>query len=1092
MKPVFNTSFKLARKTVWALGVLTLLLFGSIRFLHAAPIDFFDVIYEPTAFSKTDIAGPEIFYATIKAKATLSQDLPKPIVALRATLRYYAENNETGEEVVLNPNYVGAWIEPFPSKVGDSFVLSEKVPLQFPAGSLKGEYTVYEQAIKADISKPEKPAAPTKPTAPTKPSAPSGPDGSAHGDKPSKPPEPNQPPEPEQPSEPGHPPEPGEPQGPPDMNQPSEPRELGTIMFQPGTTTTSLSISSLTLMPDTMTGGDSLVGTVTLSGSAPTGGQRVRLSASPAISAKLPMNIRIKAGETSGDFKILTKKVTVPKEVTVSAWLPPATGPSKVSALPLKVKALLTINPASSSTWACGDSMTDARDGKSYSTVQIGAQCWMSQNLNIGTKITSCDKGFAGTCANTTPKQTTNEQGTSCSSIQKFCYGDSEDNCTAYGGLYQGNQAVCGSSVDGTQGICPADWHVPTDKEWFALEKGLTDEGQTCGSSRDYSWDCASAGAKLRSGGSSGFNALLLGTRSTTGGYFNRFSEYKDGKSTLRDKRTGFWTSTGTDFSRTNRFLDSNDTTIMRYAENTHEGYFVRCLKNDQDIPPMPFSISEFTVLPTSLEGGGLADAMLTLSDSAPAGGLTINLSADLKDAVSLPDTIKVAEGETLVRFSIQTQTVQTVTNLAIKATLNSSFGVAKLTLNPITKPRTIFSVTVSPDTLIGGGKAVGTVNLSGPAPEGGLTVLLSADPSNMVTIPMSEPVAAGANSATFDILTKPVIASSEIKFTTMLGSSSKTAILKITTPAPLALSDFTLSETSVTPVTNGAIQSVGTVILNGPAPAGGQPVRLSISSNEAKPASNLTIAEGKTSGTFNILTNKVSVATKVTFTAVVNNSQKTAALTLNPITVSDFKVSPTEVTSGKSSTGTVTVSLAVPNAPQTIYFSADPGSAVNIPGSLTLNPGITSGTFNIQTNLVTVPTQVTLTATLGGSRKTAVLTVNPLIAALPSLILSPTSILDGNVVMATVTLKDPAPFRGLDVELTHNLCKDFVSFAAVETQPPLPPKTYVHINQNETIGTFSMTTKFIGIPEGSSRQCDVIANVNGQTLSKTFTVTHR
>ena len=53
---------------------------------------------------------------------------------------------------------------------------------------------------------------------------------------------------------------------------------------------------------------------------------------------------------------------------------------------------------------ACGSTtFTDSRDGKTYSTVSIGDQCWMAQNLNVGTLT-------AGT----------NNQGTSCSSIQKY------------------------------------------------------------------------------------------------------------------------------------------------------------------------------------------------------------------------------------------------------------------------------------------------------------------------------------------------------------------------------------------------------------------------------------------------------------------------------------------------------------------------------------------------------------------------------------------------------------------------------------------------------------------------------------------------
>jgi hypothetical protein len=32
--------------------------------------------------------------------------------------------------------------------------------------------------------------------------------------------------------------------------------------------------------------------------------------------------------------------------------------------------------------WSCGDNITDSRDSKSYGTVQIGNQCWMSKNMN--------------------------------------------------------------------------------------------------------------------------------------------------------------------------------------------------------------------------------------------------------------------------------------------------------------------------------------------------------------------------------------------------------------------------------------------------------------------------------------------------------------------------------------------------------------------------------------------------------------------------------------------------------------------------------------------------------------------------------------
>ncbi|MBU0764978.1 MAG: hypothetical protein KJ607_09105, partial [Bacteroidetes bacterium] len=115
--------------------------------------------------------------------------------------------------------------------------------------------------------------------------------------------------------------------------------------------------------------------------------------------------------------------------------------------------------PAQILMWDCGQPLVDARDSKSYNTVVIGSQCWMAQNLNIGTMINSSSGG-----------QLQTNNGT----IEKYCYSNNSANCTVYGGLYEWNEMMQYAASDAgnpgtTQGICHSGWHLPTDPEWTEL-----------------------------------------------------------------------------------------------------------------------------------------------------------------------------------------------------------------------------------------------------------------------------------------------------------------------------------------------------------------------------------------------------------------------------------------------------------------------------------------------------------------------------------------------------------------------------------------------------------------------------------------------
>ncbi|MBN3035945.1 MAG: hypothetical protein JW861_10195 [Bacteroidales bacterium] len=211
--------------------------------------------------------------------------------------------------------------------------------------------------------------------------------------------------------------------------------------------------------------------------------------------------------------------------------------------------------------WNCGKPVADDRDGQIYPTVEIGIQCWMAQNLNIGTMI------------NGSGNQTNN--GT----IEKYCYGNSTANCDTYGGLYQWDEMMEYSTTSGVQGICPDGWHLPTDAEWCTLEQEV-DPTITCSST---GWRGVEGGGKLKEAGtthwappntgatnSSGFTALPGGARSISGAFFD-FSVY------------GYlWSSTEVGSNAWRRGLAFNGADVWRGYDYWGTGCSVRCIRDIQ------------------------------------------------------------------------------------------------------------------------------------------------------------------------------------------------------------------------------------------------------------------------------------------------------------------------------------------------------------------------------------------------------------------------------------------------------------------------------------------------------------------------------
>jgi len=211
----------------------------------------------------------------------------------------------------------------------------------------------------------------------------------------------------------------------------------------------------------------------------------------------------------------------------------------------------------------CPEIPTVDYGGRNYNTIQIFSQCWLKENLNVGSMISG--------------SQNQSNNGI----IEKYCYDNNTNICDICGGLYQWNEMMQYSTEPGTRGICPPGWHIPTDEEWMVLE-GAVDSEYGIG---DPEWDRTNyrgydAGANLKSdylwenngNGNDlfGFTGLPCGIRYGNG-------QFADGGYVCD------WLSSNTGAnvsSAYDRYLNYGYSKINRATVAKHFGYSVRCIKD--------------------------------------------------------------------------------------------------------------------------------------------------------------------------------------------------------------------------------------------------------------------------------------------------------------------------------------------------------------------------------------------------------------------------------------------------------------------------------------------------------------------------------
>lgn len=204
-------------------------------------------------------------------------------------------------------------------------------------------------------------------------------------------------------------------------------------------------------------------------------------------------------------------------------------------------------------------------EGNVYTTVTIGTQTWMAENLKTSTY------------RNGDPIPNVADDGDWFLLITgaECTYGNDAAFGNKYGKLY--NWYAVGDS----RNIAPTGWHVATDEDWVTLVAYLNDNlgvalstGKALAATTDWqnASDITAVGNDLTKNNSTGFAALPGGYRYYNGGFTGLIGY-------------GYWwTSTaGGTYGPWCRGMRSYDGAVSRFSDAEKYGYSVRCIKDNSN-----------------------------------------------------------------------------------------------------------------------------------------------------------------------------------------------------------------------------------------------------------------------------------------------------------------------------------------------------------------------------------------------------------------------------------------------------------------------------------------------------------------------------
>ena len=252
--------------------------------------------------------------------------------------------------------------------------------------------------------------------------------------------------------------------------------------------------------------------------------------------------------------------------------------------------------------------VTDA-DGNVYSTILMGDQCWMQENI----KVTHYENGLG--IPNVTGNSAWAALGDN-NTDKGYCFYDNNAN-SEYGALYTWAAAMNGMSAGINnagyiQGVCPQGWHIPGDEEWKELELFL---GMSQSEADVFSWRGTTEGGKLKDKTSLHWLCSNMGATNSSGMTFlpGGLRYYSDGESENINISSSIWTSS--EYSMNTaiyRSLRNSKSQIYRKDLYKSYGFSVRCIKDSAgtiySLPTVHTGIVYNVTDSTAIAGGNVTN----------------------------------------------------------------------------------------------------------------------------------------------------------------------------------------------------------------------------------------------------------------------------------------------------------------------------------------------------------------------------------------------------------------------------------------------------------------------------------------------------